>query len=1169
MNKYNQILVHLLEKAKNWAELKPQLEKYNTPQSLVTKKSSIAGKIFEFFAYYHYKSEPSKTEIYEKVWMYDDIPLEIKEKLKLPEVDHGIDILLQDYDKKYHAVQCKFKNNENVKLSWSGDKIANVFALGTNCDKIIVYTNAAEITSVAKAFENKFELVDFNDLYSIDNEIFINIFKLAKGQAPKQLDLYDPLDHQKDAIKDVLKHFSNNDRGQLILPCGAGKTLTALWIKERIKAKKTLVLVPSLALLKQIKNDWAKQKRESYRYICVCSEKDIDKDKSDYLNIHTYEIGGPVTTNSNDVQEFISRNQDIVVFSTYQSSLVISEASKKIENFKFDLVICDEAHRTAGSKGKNTFTIVHNDELLKASKRLYMTATPKVVSKRLKARLAEDYELLCDMSNPEIFGEEAYRMSFGNAIKEGILVDYKIIGIGVTDRQIKEFIDERSLIGKISIDEIAHNYALDLVMNKYSAFHALSFHSRVQYAENFSNKHKELFPNVFSSSVNGKQRTTKRTKTLRDFKNSKMGLVSNARCLTEGIDVPTIDMIYFCDPKSSKIDIVQASGRALRTDKTGKKQTGYIVVPIFHHIEDDVEIEIKRKPIFNHLIQVIRSLCDQDERLQAEINDIAFKKGKKAHSKRKLDFTDAQTEKVVKLFGMEKIIKNALFDEIIEKTRNNWEVMFKQLVEYIKDNGNANVPARYNNDGLGNWVVQQRVRKNNNTLEKVKEELLNEVGFNWEPKRWIFDQFCQQLIKFRLKYGHKEVPIYCKDFPKLGYWNSKFLNLLNNGLPQSDGSLRYGSTYLFQNEIKILKDLGFVQNLKTRGWSKSYEKLYDFYIAKGYSNPTQKENQSLYDWCLKIRTKIIQINEEQKELLKEINFNFEINSSRRKTRDSKVWSHKLEEVKQHIDNNTECNPKLKSWIRSQRFLYQKNRLSNDRIVKLKDIGIQLTGKDNLEHNKQVWNTRYNELFKFYQKNTHTIYKKKYENKTLYNWILTQRSYRKKGLLTEDRIKLLDNIKFNWESISQGKKFKPNKDQWLEMYNQLKSYKVKFGNTNVSQLTPEYKSLGRWVNSQRVLKKGKIDKRKIYYLQKDRELLLDRIGFIWDRLDYRFNLKLVSLIKYKNKNGHFNIKPSDEGYKSLYYWLNKLKKYGIEEKRVKQLQEIGFDTSDFPVKEEKN
>ena len=176
MNKINQILTEILEDVNDWAALKTKLEQYNTTKNETTSKTTLAGKIFEIFAKYYFQSDPNKTELYQKVWLYDEIPLRIKEHLKLPPIDHGIDLLLQDFDEKYYAVQCKFKNNEDSKLSWSGDKIANVFALGTNCDKIIVFTNVSEITEVAKGFEDKFELIDFNEMISIKSDVILNIY---------------------------------------------------------------------------------------------------------------------------------------------------------------------------------------------------------------------------------------------------------------------------------------------------------------------------------------------------------------------------------------------------------------------------------------------------------------------------------------------------------------------------------------------------------------------------------------------------------------------------------------------------------------------------------------------------------------------------------------------------------------------------------------------------------------------------------------------------------------------------------------------------------------------------------------------------------------------------------------------------------------------------------
>ena len=183
---------------------------------------------------------------------------------------------------------------------------------------------------------------------------------------------------------------------------------------------------------------------------------------------------------------------------------------------------------------------------------------------------------------------------------------------------------------------------------------------------------------IFSKYVSGKHSSGIRQAILKEFSKRDIGLVANARCLTEGVDVPTIDLIYFCDPKNSKVSIVQAAGRALRKDRTGKKTLGYIVVPIFHRQEEQVERAIDQS-VFKNVIQVIRSLCDHDERLQAEINDIAFKKGKKRNSKIEFSFSNAETERIIKLVGFKEKLKTSLFNQIIEKTNDSWDLRYREL----------------------------------------------------------------------------------------------------------------------------------------------------------------------------------------------------------------------------------------------------------------------------------------------------------------------------------------------------------------------------------------------------------------------------------------------------------------------------------------------------------
>jgi hypothetical protein len=211
----------------------------------------------------------------------------------------------------------------------------------------------------------------------------------------------------------------------------------------------------------------------------------------------------------------------------------------------------------------------------------------------------------------------------------------------------------------------------------------------------------------------------------------------------------------------------------------------------------------------------------------------------------------------------------------------------------------------------------------------------------------------------------------------------------------------------------------------------------------------------------------------------------------------------------------------------------------------------------------LWNKRYNELRKFFNENKHSFYKRKHGNIILYNWIQTQRVRKRKGLLTTGQVKLLDEIKFVWNPKSTGG---PHKTvHWLEMFNKLKAFKMEFGHSNVSQLDAKFKTLGRWVNDQRCYKKGKLLKGKVVYLPKERELLLESIGFEWDRIDNELQIKLNLMIEFKNIHGHFNIKQSEAKYKALYFWLNKIRRNGTSAEKLQKLKDIGYDVTNFKVK----
>ena len=609
----------IIKSASSWQDIYDELIKCNNPGN------ASAGALFEQFCQYFYLTEPKVKNDYKNVWRFHEAPFDVKEKLGFGKVDHGVDLILEGLDGVWSVVQCKFKNNQNSKIYWTKDRLANLFADGDKADRFIIFTNASGVDKhTASKKAEKLTIVTSGALLNITTPTLEQIKKMAAGKPIQPRKFKKPKDYQKIAIDNVVNGFNKSDRGQLILPCGAGKTLVSLWIKEALNAKHTLVLVPSLAMLAQIKDEWVSNSLYIPR-ICVCSEQDIDDNKDDLI-LHISELGGNVSTDPIKIRAFLSHNERTIVFSTYQSLEKIAEAVRET-GFQFDLAICDEAHKTAGSK-LSKYGFIHSDFNIPVKKRLYMTATPRVFSNNLKSMLTGDRaDYIQDMSDPLIFGCEFHRMSFKEAIDKRILVDYQIVVVGITSHEIQQALLQRKYVSdNETIDEIAHNYALDKFMSEYNSTHVITFHSSVKKANAFKERHKKNYADTSSYHVNGKQSTNERKVIMKEFVRSPKSIMTNARCLTEGVDVPSIDAVYFCDPKNSKIDIVQATGRALRRADFKNKEFGYVIVPIFHQANEDIEEVIVNSP-FKNLMSIIRALSSHDERLLDEINKIKLGKG--------------------------------------------------------------------------------------------------------------------------------------------------------------------------------------------------------------------------------------------------------------------------------------------------------------------------------------------------------------------------------------------------------------------------------------------------------------------------------------------------------------------------------------------------------------
>jgi len=456
----------------------------------------------------------------------------------------------------------------------------------------------------------------------------------ATTKAPPPPTSRKPRPHQQRAVAAAKAHFLDGgaSRGRLIMPCGTGKSLTAFWIAEALKARSVLVAVPSLSLIKQSLADWTREflaHGEVPEWLCVCSDESTGRLERDEFVGGVYELGVDATTDPKEISRFLARRtkKRKIVFATYQSGKPLAAAARTAR-FAFDLGIMDEAHRTVGSPDKS-FGQLLLDKNIAVARRIFMTATERVV------RGADDTVL--SMDDPAVYGECFHQLTFKEAIaaKPPIIADYKVLTITVSDERVRKLIAEKRFLrtadadlGEREAQALAAGIVLQRAFREEGVRHAISFHRSIRAAEEFRGQQERIEaggrkkdrPACFH--ISSRKTAGERADLLREFRDSPSALITNARCLQEGVDIPAVDCVLFADPKQSVIDIVQAAGRAMRPSP-GKKY-GYIVVPII--VPSGMEFaEFAETTEFKQVARVVTALSTQDDRIADEFRGVTEK----------------------------------------------------------------------------------------------------------------------------------------------------------------------------------------------------------------------------------------------------------------------------------------------------------------------------------------------------------------------------------------------------------------------------------------------------------------------------------------------------------------------------------------------------------------
>jgi superfamily II DNA or RNA helicase len=609
-------------------------------ESLPTTKAR--GDLFEEFVYAYLKIKANLYQITD-IYRSGNIPESIRNKYRIAKKDSGIDGVFILKDGRAAAYQVKFRT---ARKKPSYEELAKFWTEAEHLDFHYTIANCYSITNLAKKKIKHLQIL-VDEFENLDNDFFAQLFDITNEKIIKARHLYKPFPFQERMIADVVKGFTKVDRGKLIAACGTGKTLTSLWISEELKSDSILFLAPSLALIKQTLEAWSDQSKYPFSYLCVCSDKSVSSNIEDEGDIALTDFNVPVTTDTAAVVNFLNSKAKgkRIVFSTYQSIPVLVNALTKLPNFTFDLAIFDEAHRTAGAKDSQLFSMALGDEYIKADKRLFATATERLLKPWIKQKAKEEDRVVFSMDDINTYGPVFHRYNFGAAIKEKVISDYKVIVAGIKESELFEWIKEnRDLVkidkGSKEFHTTAYNLFAQLLLAKatkeFPISKIISFHSSVKNATYFTTGYKDILSldkvleeinekikpdNLYISHINGTMPTGDRKEILDAFKSSGYGIISNARCLTEGIDVPIIDCVYFVDPRNSLIDIVQACGRALRKPATGLKGSAYFIIPIL--IPDKAKAEdILNQDSFEMVYNVIQSLRDQDNRLSQWIDQL-------------------------------------------------------------------------------------------------------------------------------------------------------------------------------------------------------------------------------------------------------------------------------------------------------------------------------------------------------------------------------------------------------------------------------------------------------------------------------------------------------------------------------------------------------------------
>lgn len=631
-----------------------------------TSKADKGSKLERLMAQF-LRTDPVYAEQFSEVWLWQDWPG------RGGKHDTGIDIVAVDRLTGGNvAIQCKFFDPNSTISKPDIDTFLSASGKEGFTQRIIVSTTDKWNAHAEDAIQGQQVPVRRIGLADLEaSTIDWDAFDWATPEALPLTDKKKLRPHQSKAIEDVCRGLATADRGKLIMACGTGKTFTSLRLAEQLVGAggSVLFLVPSISLLSQTLREWATEAEVPLASLAVCSDrKATARSKATNEDISAVDLALPSTTNaavleSRWTQAVGEADSMTVIFATYQSIDVVAQAQSQGGLPAFDLIVCDEAHRTTGTtlagENESAFVRIHDPAYIRGDKRLYMTATPRIYDDASKAKAGEASAVLASMDNEDLFGEELHRLGFGEAVAQDLLADYKVLVLAVDETAVSrtfqlQLADEGN---ELRLDDAAkivgcwnglakrgsaeHSFYADPApMRRAVAFagtikdskHIESLFAETvrQYAAAHDLDDADGEPVLtceiqhVDGTFNALERNTRLDWLRADVPDGVCRILTNARCLSEGVDVPALDAVMFLSPRKSVVDIVQSVGRVMR--KAPGKQYGYIILPVGIPAGMTPEQALRDNKRYAAVWEVLQALRAHDERFNAMVNRIELVK---------------------------------------------------------------------------------------------------------------------------------------------------------------------------------------------------------------------------------------------------------------------------------------------------------------------------------------------------------------------------------------------------------------------------------------------------------------------------------------------------------------------------------------------------------------